>query len=68
MTPSKIRETELFRELAPEIAELQREIDSRLSQLDALCDPGWFSVVMAAGNISFIHRHDVEEEECDGDF
>jgi hypothetical protein len=62
MKPSEIRKTELFQQLAPEIAALQREAEDKLAQIDALCDPGWFSVVMAAGNISFIHKDDTEGE------
>lgn len=62
MTPSEIRQTELFKQLAPEAAVMLREIEDKLAQIDALCDPGWFSVLMAAGNISFMHKEDTEGE------
>ena len=53
MKPSEIRETELFKQLAPEIAETVERLDEMLKQLQDLCEPGITPLVNANQTISF---------------
>ena len=53
MKPSEIRETELFKQLAPEIAETVGRLDEMLGQLQDLCEPGITPLVNANKTISF---------------